>query len=297
MKTATLSAPTVPNATLNKTFVQRHAVSLFFVLAFALTWMIQIPLVLDARGMLPFHVPDIFQFLQGPMPGIAALIMAGLASGRVGVMDLVRRVGRGRVGIQWYLLALFGSGAIYLVGIFGSTLFGAPVPELPELSLNLGIGVLIQMGIYLVFNWEDIAWRGFAATRLQATQSALTTAILLGVVEGLFHVPLFFSPNSSQSTSPFLVFMLLSIAGVIVFNWVFNNTRGSVLLVMIFHAAANTWTDIVPIPQGSGLAWTFWALAMSVVAVIVLVVYGAKYFSRKPALNDIIVVDPIVSKK
>lgn len=296
MSTTTFSTHAVPDAN-QKTFVQRHSVSLFFVLAFALTWVIQIPLVLDARGMLPFHVPEIFQFLQGPMPGIAALIMAGLASGRAGVVDLIRRVGRGRVGIQWYVLALFGSGAIYLAGIFASTLFGAPVPQLPELSLNLAIGVLIQMTIYLVFNWEDIAWRGFAATRLQATWSALTTAILLGVVEGLFHIPLFFAPNSSQSSSPFLSFMLLSVAGVIVFNWVFNNTRGSVLLVMIFHAAANTWTDIVPIPKDSGLAWTFWAVAMSIVAVVVVVVYGAKYFSRKPALDDIVVVDPLAAKK
>lgn len=297
MSTATISVNSLPDAAVERTFIQRHSVSLFFVLAFALTWMIQIPLVMDARGMLPFHVPDIFQFLQGPMPGIAALIMAGVVSGRAGIVDLIKRVGRGRVNLVWYVIAIVGTGVVYTAAVFASTLLGSPMPTLPALSLSLVAGVLIQMTIYLVFNWEDIAWRGFAATRLQATQSALVTAIILGVVEGLFHIPLFFAPTSSQASSPFLSFMLLSIAGVVILNWVFNSTRGSVLLAMLFHAAANTWTDVVPIPAGTGTAWTVWAVFFSVIAVVLVVVYGAKYLARNPSLKDIITVDPIVRAK
>ena len=297
MSTATFPVRSISDPRTARTFIQRHAVAIFFVLAFALTWMIQVPLVLDARGQFPVHVPEIFLFLQGPMPGIAALVVAGMASGRAGVFDLLRRVVRGRVSILWYLFALFGTGAIYLTALYSSTLFGAPMPQLPDVSPMLLVGVLVQLGIYLVFNWEDIAWRGFATTRLQATHSALTTALLLGVVEGLFHIPLFFAPTSTQSTSPFLSFMLLSIAGVIVFNWVFNNTRGSVLVVMFLHAAANTWTDIVPIPKGDGFGWTMWAIVFSVVAIVVVVRYGAKYLSRTPDLASIVTVDPMTNGK
>lgn len=297
MSTTIFPVRSVSNSTTARTFIQRHAVAIFFVLAFALTWMIQIPLVLDARGQFPVPVPEIFIFLQGPMPGIAALLVAGMASGRAGITDLLRRVVRGRVSILWYMFALFGTGAIYLTALYSSALFGAPLPQLPEFSPMLLVGVLAQLGIYLVFNWEDLAWRGFATTRLQATHSALTTALLLGVVEGLFHIPLFFAPNSSQAGSPFLSFMLLSVAGVIVFNWVFNNTRGSVLLVMLTHAAANTWTDIVPIPKGDGSGWTMWAIAFSMVAIVVVVRNGAKYLSRKPDLASIVVIDPITDKK
>lgn len=296
MSASTLSPRLASDKTTPQTFLERQAVPLFFVLAFALTWAIQIPLVLDARGMLPFHVPGIFQFLQGPMPGIAALIMAGLASGRAGIVDLLRRVIRWRVGWVWYVIAIFGTGAVYLGAVFGSTLLGGPAPTVPELSLTLLAGFLIQMAIYLIFNWEDIAWRGFAATRLQATQSALVTAIILGVVEGAFHIPLFFAPSSSQASSPFLVFMLLSIAGVVILNWVFNNTRGSVLLAMIFHAAANTWTDVVSIPPGSGLGWTVWAALFTIIAVALVIVFGARYLSRKPDLESIVVVDPIAAQ-
>lgn len=297
MTTARLSSPAFPNEAAPRTFVQHYAVPIFFVLAFALTWAIQIPLVLDARGMLPFHVPGIFQFLQGPMPGIAALIVAGLASGRAGILDLLRRVVRWRVGIRWYVIAILGSGIVYTGAVLLSGLLGGAAPVIPTLSLSLLAGFLIQMTIYLIFNWEDIAWRGFAATRMQATQSALVTALILGVVEGAFHIPLFFAPTSSQASSPFLSFMLLSVAGVVILNWIFNSTRGSVLLAMLFHAAANTWTDVVPIPPGTGFGWTVWALVFSAIAVVLVVVYGAKYLARNPDLKAIVVVDPLAPRK
>lgn len=297
MTSARLSAPALVDETATRPFIQKHAVPVFFVLAFALTWAIQIPLVLDARGMLPFHIPGIFQFLQGPMPGIAALIVAGLASGRAGILDLLRRVVRWRVGIHWYVIAVLGSGVVYTSAVLASGLLGGEAPVIPALSLSLLAGFLIQMTIYLIFNWEDIAWRGFAATRMQATSSALVTALILGVVEGAFHIPLFFAPTSSQASSPFLSFMLLSVAGVVIINWIFNSTRGSVLLAMIFHAAANTWTDVVSIPPGTGLGWTVWALVFTVIAVALVAVYGAKYLARNPDLKAIVVVDPIAPQK
>lgn len=278
-----------------QTFVQRNAVSLFFVLAFVLTWAVQIPIVLDARGMLPFHIPGIFQLVQGPMPGIAALILAALASGKAGVKDLLRRVVRWRVGAKWYIFAVFGTAALYFCALALSTLLGAPAPYVPSLSLLLFGVFLLRMTIYLVFNWEDLGWRGFAFTRMQATQSALKASLILGVVEGLFHVPLFFAPTSDQAASPFWAFLLWSVAGVIVINWLFNNTRGSVLLAMLMHAAANTWTDIVPFPANSALPWVMVGLLYTALAIVIVVVFGARYLARKPRPDQIIVTDPIAA--
>ena len=79
-------------------------------------------------------------------------------------------------------------------------------------------------------------------------------------------------------------------------NWVFNSTRGSVLLAMIFHAAANTWTDIFPIPAGNSLAWTLWAVGFGIAAIAVVIVYGRRYLARNPDVKAIVVVDPIAPK-
>ena len=84
MNSVSISNSTTQVSTGSRTFIQRHAVPLFFLLAFGLTWAIQVPLVLDARGVPGFDVPDAFQLLQGFMPGIAAVVIAALASGRAG---------------------------------------------------------------------------------------------------------------------------------------------------------------------------------------------------------------------
>lgn len=274
-------------------WTRRHAVALFFVLAFALTWAIEIPLVLDDLNLLPFHLSPALQFLMGPMPGVAALLMAGLVSGKAGVLDLARRVFRWRVGLRWYVLALFGSAALYFAALALGVALGSPAPRIPPIGARLFLVFMLQLTVYLVFNWEDVAWRGFAAARLQATHSALVTALLLGVVEGLFHLPLFFSPHSSQSNSPFLVFVIGSIGGVIVLNWIFNSTRGSVLLPMLFHAAMNTWTDVASIPAGVALPWTLMSVLFVLAAAWIVFRYGAARLTRAPAQDYPAVVDPI----
>src|SRR4051812_16714178 len=65
--------------------VRRHPLGSFFVLVFALTWLIQIPWVAGERGWLPFQVPLPLVLLQGWMPGLAAILVTGALGGRAGI--------------------------------------------------------------------------------------------------------------------------------------------------------------------------------------------------------------------
>jgi hypothetical protein len=72
---------------------------------------------------------------------------------------------------------------------------------------------------------------------------------------------------------------------VIVFNWVFNNANGSVLILMLMHAMNNTISGSFFSPMFSGVdsvrqAWLFAALWCAV-AIVVVVVYGPQHLSRK----------------
>ena len=71
----------------------------------------------------------------------------------------------------------------------------------------------------------------------------------MGVVEGLFHLPYFYKPESDQAATGLPLFMLGSVAGAILFSWLFDNTRDSVLLAMLFHTFANMWLSIFPAPS------------------------------------------------
>ena len=101
---------------------------------------------------------------------------------------------------------------------------------------------------------EEPGWRGFALPRLEQRSGPLVGTILLGVLWGLWHLPLFLLVPGYNGAGtgfvgiliPFVAFVILVIAYTVVFTWVFNNTRGSILLAILLHASINTAVGMVP---------------------------------------------------
>jgi uncharacterized protein len=273
--------------------IRRHPIAALLVLTFGLTWLLEIPRVLDARGELPFAFPFWGVILMGWMPGIAAVIVAAATGGRPAVKTLFARVLIWRVGWPWYLLVIGGTAAIWLSAVVVNPLFGGSGLQLPEFSFELLIGLVIQFVLLFLVNSEELVWRGSLLPRLQARWSALGASVLIGVFEGLFHLPLFFQPGSDQAAAGLPVFVIGSVAGAIVFSWVFNNTIGSLLLVQLFHIFANTWITLFAAAPADNVTsqWLFNGLLV-VVAAIVLVACGARRLSRKPTSELPVIVKP-----
>ena len=85
---------------------------------------------------------------------------------------------------------------------------------------------------------EEIGWRGFLQERLMTRTSLVSMAVLIGIVWGLWHVPLFFIENVSHYTFGFLPFMLGAIMFSTYLTWLYVKTK-SILLTIIFHASIN----------------------------------------------------------
>ena len=86
--------------------------------------------------------------------------------------------------------------------------------------------------------------------------------------------------------------MIGVIAGAVIFTWLFNNTRGSVLLVMLFHTFINMWIEVFPAPAADQAVaqWCFNALLL-LLAVALVAVFGAARLSRKSASEIPVLVD------
>src|SRR3954451_6681387 len=97
--------------------IQRSPVAALVILTFGLTWLLEIPMVLDARGELPFAFPFWGILLMGWMPGVAAIIVAAATGGKPAIGALFARVRIWRVSWQWYLLVSGGTAAIWLSAV------------------------------------------------------------------------------------------------------------------------------------------------------------------------------------
>jgi len=252
-----------------------------------LTWPFMIVDVLGSRGILPFRVPVVLWLVMGYMPTLAAVIVTGLTQGREGVRALFRKLLIARVGFKWYLFAIFGLAVVCIVDILLSNQLGSSPARLilPEEALAAGpIGLLLNavLGFLIrgVFNGEELAWRGAALPRLQAKYNALTSSLILSIPWILFHLPLFFTKGSTQENMSFVAYAVQLAATSILFTWLYNNTRGSVLLAYLMHAAMNTWTEFFAIDPANPFQGWMLNGVLIVIAVIAIAVSGAENLSR-----------------
>ena len=255
------------------TVVKRHPIITFFVLAYALSWLAW---PMWASGFYP--IAPVFSFA----PFLAALVVLAITRGKSGVGGLLRRMVRWRVGLRWYAVALLIPAGITVAAAVLNVLLGAQAPSSAELGSWTGLlpGFAIALLIPgLGGAWEEPGWRGFALPHLQAGRSALFAALILGVLIALWHVPMMVVGDVHWSDT-------VSIMGaVIVFNWVFNNANGSVLIIMLMHAMNNTVSGnfFSPMFSGADSVRQSWLLAAvwCAVAIVVVIVTGPAHLSRK----------------
>ena len=236
------------------TVFSRYPVATGFILMFALTWPLELGLAAQSRGLLPFQIPPVLAPFVGLGFVAAAIIMSALVDGTAGVAALLRRLLIWRVGWMWYAVALLGPAVTYLLGIGIHVLLGGSSPDflypfvrqLVPQSWSLALAGLVFFVFQVVANGEEFGWRGYALPKLQDRHSALVASLIVGVVWALWHVPKYLTVGDPHAL-PFWFFALNMLASAILYAWVFNRTGGSLLLVLLLHAAVNTGIVMLPI--------------------------------------------------
>lgn len=232
---------------------KRYSLVVFFLLAFVIAWGFWIPAALASKGLLSFSFPVVLAGLLGAWgPSLAGIIITAVKDGRDGPRMLFKRLSVWRVGIHWYLFVLLWPAVLSLLVTAFSMLLGSSSPdfanppvtyEYPAPPEAFSAGFLPLLPIVFVTQvfgssmGEELGWRGFALPRLQARQSALLASGILGVVWGLWHLPRFWTPGDPFDIASFGWLMLGFVLNSVLYTWVFNNTKGSLLLVLLFHTA------------------------------------------------------------
>ena len=202
-------------------FVRRHALLVFFALAFAITW-----------------APTPFGVFMAAGPLLAALVVTAVVDGRRGLRELGSRLVRWRVGWPWYAAAVLIPLAVVLGTGALNVALGAPDSPLRELDVS-SLALLFALRLVVpVFSpvGEEPGWRAFALPRFLTGRSPFEATLFLGLIVAVWHVPLIFL--SGEDLPP--LFLLATVAVTFFYTWLFIHTGGSVFITILAHAAEGT---------------------------------------------------------
>lgn len=260
------------------------AVGRFVVLAYAVSWSAWGALIVLGSAPDASLVGGGLWVLGGFGPTISALVVRWRAGGRDGARELLRTLTRWRREARWYLAAIGFPVAVAVLTLAGGLATGAvAAADVDVTSLWLVLPLFVTNVIIGGGLGEELGWRGYALPRLQRRYSALASSLLLGGIWAAWHLPLFAVPGTVQTDWPVAWFLAMGFGLSVVFTWLYNGTRGSVLLVVFLHAAFNASLSGVWLAIGdvqTGLAR--WAvLAVLGAAVLVVAASGMETLSTR----------------
>jgi uncharacterized protein len=267
--------------------VKRHPIITFVVLAYALSWILESPLVFltdsvtDAQDL-------VLRILASNVPSVVAIMLTAMVFGWGALRKLLSRLLIWRVNPLWYLVVSLGpvvlaAGVVPLNALMGG------------LALSLGMP-LLGVAIFLAFSifpgsalGEEIGWRGYVLPSLQVRMSALSASLILAPIWALWHLPLWLQGKPFQTPTLYAGFVVSAFALSIFLTWVYNSTGGSLLLVVLLHATVNL-PQTLAIDELGGEATVplllYWGL-MVAGAMVVVVVAGPKHLSRKHSKQEL----------
>jgi len=185
--------------------------------------------------------------------------------------------------VGWAFLALVLMPALILLSIYINSLRGGqPITALsfPASGLAL-IGLVAVKFFYQLFFFnatgEETGWRGFALPRLQAGTSPFIASLVLAFFWAPWHFFLWQAEGKPVFSLQYWVEQYVGlIPATFLIVWLFNRSRGSILVAGFAHAAANTAFAFLP-----GVDW-FVLAAVNYVAVFVLVMVD-RMWKRLPS--------------
>jgi uncharacterized protein len=245
--------------------------SRFFLLAFLITWGAWGLLVLNGTTLDPGSPRYLLFLLGGFGPSLAGLIMTAISDGRTGLRDLWRRTIRFKFGLQWYLIIFLLFPVINaLTLVFTNAIGGPPFDFALALSLSVAPNLMVPVFIsFFLFGAlaEEFGWRGYALDRLQARFGPALGSLLLGVLWGVWHLPLFYISGAPQHDSglSFILFFIWIVALSPIYTWIYNGTGRSLAAILLLHWISTIAETILPTAQRETLALAILSTAILVV--------------------------------
>lgn len=263
-------------------YIARYPFVAFVVLTFAVTWPFWLLPLLARHGLIA-QLPW-WWGLGSFGPSFAGVVLTAVLGGRRALIALLRALLLWRVHPGWYLWTILLPLVVTLPALLwhlaaGKALAWHALPG-PAMVGLLFVQILLLGG---PLN-EELGWRGFALPVLQRRSNALISSFAVGVVWGVWHLPLFWAGVPGYDIVPLHWYLLNTVALSVIFTWVFNGSGGSVLLALLFHTTFNTtnWLLLSLLGTSASQGANLYVLTVMAVAALLVWRYGPRNLSKRP---------------
>lgn len=233
-------------------------VGLFFLLTFIYSWLLWLPFVLQGLGVLQLSEPvkslmTLAVALGAFGPLFSAIILIAHKDRWLGLKKFFRDALIFRIKMVYYLLALLiplliTAAAHYIVNFTNiDTLPGNLFPD------NLPVPVIVLIIPYFIFillaggGQEEFGWRGYAQEPLQQRFGILSGSILLGIVWGVWHLPLWLMPGEGHTNYSFFAFFIFIVSLSVIIGWLYNASGKKLVIPWLMHTVSNVSVPFFPI--------------------------------------------------
>ena len=250
----------------------------FLLITFGLTWGLALLLMLfydqivalfgEVTPSNPLFILAVYS------PAIAGIALVLYHYGLKGLGSFLRRLTLWRMSGWWWLFLVLGIPAVFFAGAaangsIGEFPFSPWYEALPALAMALFIGPI-----------EEFGWRGVALPLLQRKYAPIWSALILGVIWAVWHIPSFLIGGLPQSAWSIIPFFAGLIALSVILTPMFNAARGSLLIAALFHFQLNNplWPDAQP-----------WDSVLFIVAAVAVVILNRRaLFDRGSGVTEVL---------
>lgn len=186
--------------------------------------------------------------LAGFGPSLAGAATVGVFGGRGALREWIGRCINRRVSWRWLFAAFVVPPALMVCALGVHMALGAEWPSFPAVHhITLAIanfGLVLLVGGPL---GEEFGWRGYLTPALTRRMNWRMASLLIGIVWGVWHLPLFVLAGTVQSQMAIPVFLVNVLAGAVLFGWLFERSGGSLLPALVLHTSLNAWAGLLAI--------------------------------------------------
>jgi len=180
-----------------------------------------------------FKKPLIYSGYFASIGGIIAILMK-----KDGFNELIKRTFRIKLPLKWVIISfsipfIYIGLAIYIGNSLNGDINHIEIKNILTLFSPTALALLIAGPI-----GEEFGWRGFLLPELLNKYSLIYAAIILGLIWGVWHLPLYLTTTFSSFDTA-LLFISQTVATTIIMSLIFIKTNGSILISILYHWLIN----------------------------------------------------------